>query len=87
MRYNSKPHSIRAFQFRPTGVTKYPEWFERAKEENRVQVTNNHKDRYITIYYREGLPRRAYADEWVCINDSNNIFPLTEEEFERGFGE
>lgn len=82
--YESKPHTIRAFCFKGCD-TKWQQWFLDAAINNRVSVTVSDKEAYITIYYEDGGIRKAEPGHWVCTNASGTIFPMTHEEFERGF--
>lgn len=81
--YKSKPHTIRAFQF-IEGQLETPEWFNEAVEQNRASVTIG-KKKYITLYTKEGEVNRVQVNDWVCMNLSETIFRLTDEEFQRGF--
>lgn len=85
MQYKSKPHRIQGVQFRSQGLEFTPDWIKQAYEKGRIQITLNDKEKYVTIYDKHGGVRHAYVGDWVCMNESETIFPLTEEEFERGF--
>lgn len=85
MRFRSKPHTIEGFRFRRNGVTDVPEWFIKALETGRVMTTINHKECFVSMYDVHGGCRKAYDGDWVCMNQSGTIFPLTDEEFQRGF--
>ena len=84
MIYVSKRHSINAFQFNGQ-LIETPLWFDSALQLGFAQYTINPKEKYITLYDVNGGERKAYVGDWVCINHSGTLFPLSEEEFERGF--
>lgn len=79
-KYKSKPHEIDAFQFVSRG-TKPEKWFKQAHEEGRVSITINSKSEHITIYDDDGNFRKAYVGDWICRDDSGQIFPLTHKSF------
>jgi hypothetical protein len=87
MRYRSKPHTIEAFQFTLENLkqTTIPKWFDDALKDNRAQITINSKDQYICLYSPDGGVRKAYIDDYICLNSVGIIFPLPEEEFEKDF--
>lgn len=87
MRYKSKPHTIQAIRFGHQGLAKWPDWVISAYETGKIQITFNHKQKYITIYDENGGERKVYPGEYLCTNDSGTLFPLTLEELQRGFEE
>lgn len=84
MRFKSKPHTIYGFQLR-RGSIDTPEWFEKALTTGKASLVNNHKECYVVLYDKYGGERKAYLGDYICINHSNTLFPLTKEELERGF--
>lgn len=86
MKLKSKPHEIDAFQFTANlKQADYPKWFLEAIAKGKIQVTINDKHQYVSIYSKEGDVRKAYKGDWVCLNSSGVIFPLTDEEIKDSF--
>ena len=82
---NSKPHTIQAikieFPFR--GVA--PDWLLDAYKKGRASATYEYRAvSYITIMQGDKV-QRGYEGQWLCINQSGQLFILTDEEVRRGF--
>jgi hypothetical protein len=87
--YHAKPHKIKAFR---AGHDPVPDWYKEAEEKGRVASTNSPQHgQYITIWQplrgKHGKRGVTYAEpgDWVCMNSSGTIFPLTDSEFRNGF--
>jgi monomeric isocitrate dehydrogenase len=78
MRLRSKPHEIEAFKFNGT-CTIYPDWFKDAYTKGKAFITNNNKVQQIEVISRRGN-QKAFKDDWVCLNKSNVLFVLSDEE-------
>jgi len=86
MKFKSKPHTIEAFQFTGRDI-KPPKWFVEAYEKGQAIVTLDYKDiSYIVVVTKSGT-HKAFIGDWVCINASNTMFVLSDEELKRGFSE
>ena len=84
--YRTKPHTLKyAFKFEADCT--FPDWFTEALHRNRVQVTRNIKDVYISIYSRKGNVERCLEGEWVCMNDFGKIYTITDQEFHQAYEE
>jgi hypothetical protein len=50
-------------------------------------VVNNDKNLHVLITDIKGGVRRAYEGDYVCINNLDTIFPLSQEEMKKDFEE
>lgn len=80
MKYTAKPHTIDAFYWGDFKRFDPPDWFKEAYQVGRVQYTENLKEKYITIYDKQGQ-KKAYPGDYICLSKHGVIFPLTPEEF------
>lgn len=81
----SKPHAIRAFKISiPFKNKPAPEWLLTAYKQGKASVTCGQKGNYITLYENSNIVR-GYPGQWLCINEQEKLFFLTEEEIEKGF--
>lgn len=85
MQYRSKPHTIEGFKVEHNCVA--PDWFNKAIVIGRVIVVNNDKNLHVLITDIKGGVRRAYEGDYVCINNLDTIFPLSQEEMKKDFEE
>lgn len=81
---DSKPHTIRGFKFKGFD-TVYPEWFEDYQKLDKAQVVINTKNCHITLYDKQGNSRKAYRNDWVCVNLTETLFPLSDQEVKQYF--
>lgn len=77
MKYKSKPHTIRAFQF-TLEIRDFPDWFTEAETLGKASVTRNHKSQFITVYGDRDQVEKAYYGDYVCISEHGKIYVLPE---------
>lgn len=82
--YNSKPHSIKAFQFTKEyrTMTDFPDWFQEQANTGKASFT---RDKYITVY-SEYHNERAYTGSWICLSSIGKLYVLPEEQFHVCYG-
>lgn len=77
--------TIEAFQFKGS-ETKAPDWFYDYFHKGDVQITigmHNKRD-CITIYQR-GEEKKVFTGDWLCRNNQDTLYKLTDEEINDGF--
>lgn len=91
--YVAKPHTIKgAFKLtKEAGLPEFirtfefPEWYKEAEKIGKVQLTCNLNEFYIAIYNNHKDVERCYEDEYLCINDHDKIYKISEEEFNEAY--
>lgn len=85
MKYKSKPHTINAFQFTGGKIT-VPEWAKKHIKLGKITYTNYKNDEYVTVYSGDTTTRGRPSD-WICEDNHENIFILSNKSFLEKFEE
>ena len=84
MQYKSKPHEIRAFQFTDCNL-KPPSWFVDAVHAGKASVTLHFDKPYITLYNNKTDMERAYIGQWICMNNKDKLYRISDDEFREAY--
>ena len=85
MKYISRPHEIKAFQF--LRGAKAPDWFVDAYHLGKIQMTLDEEkddDNYIVVFGKQQT-EKAFLTDWVCRADHGKIYVLDDASFRESY--
>ena len=79
-KFLSRPHNVHAFQFQRNAKDDMPDWIMTAFYTGVIQITNNPKEEYVTIY-GNGYKETAYLSYWIFKEKNGDIRAMDDKSF------